>query len=112
MTNLGRSTAAPLSASRSSFGFRAAGLLSALTVTVGLATPAHAVLGGSGAPQSVHCENVGGTEDGSYCVLPNGDYCESMTLFRDNVCKTPDGTILSDEDYGSNEIIEDSGEDE
>ena len=76
-------------------------------LAVGFAGPAHAVLGGSGAPQSVHCKSVGGTEDGSYCVLENGDYCDSMTLFREGVCKGPDGTVQAEEDYGSDEVVED-----
>ncbi len=92
------------------FGLSALGFFSVLAL--GSAGSAHAVvLGGSGAPQSAHCASVGGTEDGSYCVLENGDYCESMTLFREGVCKGPDGTVQAEEDYGSNEIVEDSGDD-
>jgi hypothetical protein len=88
------------------FGLSTFGFLSVLAL--GFAGSAHAVvLGGSGAPQSEHCKSVGGTEDGSYCVLENGDYCDSMTLFREGVCKGPDGTVQAEEDYGSNEVVED-----
>lgn len=93
------------------FGLSALGFFSVLALTAGFAGQAQAVLGGSGAPQSEHCKSVGGTEDGSYCVLENGDYCDSMTLFREGVCKGPDGTVQDDTDYGSNEIIDDGGDD-
>jgi putative hemolysin len=96
------------------FGFSALGFVSVLALGSVFATGAQAVLGGSGAPQSEHCKSVGGTEDGSFCVLENGDYCDSMTLFREGVCKGPDGAIIEEEDFGSNEVIEgdDSGDSE
>lgn len=84
-------------------GLRTIVFLSVLVSGGAVATGAYAI----GAPQSAACAAAGGTEDGSYCVLPNGDYCESMTLARDNVCKGPDGTVESGDDYGSNEVIED-----
>src|SRR5688572_30503823 len=93
-------------------GFSAFGFVSALALGSLFATGAQAVLGGSGAPQSEHCKSVGGTEDGSFCVLENGDYCDSMTLFREGVCKGPDGTVQSEEDYGSNEAVEEPDEEE
>jgi putative hemolysin len=57
---------------------------------------------GTGAPQSEACLAAGGTEDDRFCVLPNGDKCDSMKLFRDNVCEDPDGNIIEETDDGAN----------
>ncbi len=90
-------------------------LIAALAVALAFAaTPAGAVvLGGpgTGAPQSLNCQAAGGTEDGRFCVLPDGDSCESMKLFRDSVCEDPDGNILDEPDYGTNLPPDASGPD-
>jgi hypothetical protein len=87
-------------------------LIAALVFT---ASPASAiVLGGpnTGAPQSLNCQSAGGTEDGSFCVLPNGDSCDSMKLFRDSVCEDPAGNILEEADYGTNLPPDDTSSDD
>ena len=71
------------------------------------------VLGGpnTGAPQSLNCQSAGGTEDGRFCVLPSGEKCDSMRLFRESVCEDPDGNVVEDIDYGSN-LPPDGGNDD
>ena len=82
-----------------------------LLMATGLGATANAgplVLGGKGAPQSENCKALGGTENGTMCVLEGGA-CQSMPLFRDGSCLDVDGNVVEDgPDVGSNMGPDDS----
>ncbi len=82
---------------------RLIGIVVASAMLAGTVSAQAVIVGGKGAPQSVFCKSVGGTEIGQFCKLENGTLCEAMTLFRDNACKGEDGEIMPlEQDFGTN----------